>query len=65
MLSINKKYKKVLEILKKDMKKRRIEDQKLFSSWCQALGIVPNSVDGNKLFNFIFKDTKSVIKYTK
>jgi hypothetical protein len=65
MLSINRKYKKLLEILKKDMKMRRIQDQKLFSAWCQAIGIRPNSVDANKLFNYIFKDTKSTIKYTK
>lgn len=63
MLIINKKYKGVMEQAKKEILRRKKEEDNLFSSWCIALSVDKNSKDGKILFDYMFNDRKSNIRF--
>lgn len=48
---------------KKDILRRKKEEDHLFSSWCVALNISKNSKEGKTLFDYMFNDKKTGIRF--
>lgn len=65
MLSIDKKYKLVLQNARKEIEKRQQQEEQLFLAWCDALEIDPDRDEGNILFGYLFNGEKIRIKFKK
>lgn len=65
MLLIDRKYKKALDYLRKDIIKRQQKEEELFLDWCKELDIHPDGEDGMILFSYLFNGEKTSLKFKK
>lgn len=65
MLSIDKKYKKSLEFLKKEIARRQRHEEEVFLDWCIELNIDPDGEQGMILFSYLFNGEKIRFEYKK
>lgn len=64
MIKINKKHKKDIDALRKQILAEMAAQDKLFSKLCKKLGIDFESEDAYTLFDHIYNNTDWTIEYT-
>lgn len=65
MLSIDKKYKLILQNARQEIEKRQQQEEDLFLAWCDALEINPDGEEGMILFSYLFNGEKRNLKFKK
>jgi hypothetical protein len=59
---IDKKYKNALDLAKKEIEKRRNEQENLYLAWCSALSVSKSSPEAKLLSDYMF-DGKNTIGF--